>query len=306
MMMRLLLFALSIPILSAAQGTLITSNGREFILNSFNSYKINDDGSMIDVRICPTCLTSIPVDSVAELVSFSEEKIYHLKRLLMPSLKFAFLELVSSGKVTVYKRKSKTIERGSGGQVPKRPRAWANYTEVEEYFLEKNGFLIQVLPAYGSQFQQGLLLKEFVSDDSEASREIDNVKFSLSSASLLRVVEEYNARCFESSMAMDTEGLVSLLLVGDPANLPLAVTVNDEPSREDRQLFTFRIPVSENSKVCVATDTYSKCQVMRGTRHFPLFYEVRVDKSDQEIRFKRTHSKRFSNMAGRVASARFH
>jgi hypothetical protein len=302
--MRLLVVVLIMPILAPAQGTLITKDRREFVLNSFNSFKINEDGSMIDVRTCPTCQTSIPVDSIAELVSFTEERIYHLKRIHHPTLKFAFLELISSGKVTVYRRTSKKIERGSGGQIPKRPKAWANYTEFEIYYLEKDGFLKQVLPAYGSQLQQGLLLKEFVSDDSESVREIDNVKFNLVPTSLLRVVDEYNARAFKPEQSADADGLVSFLLIGDQPDGPMTVTMNGEMSAENRLLFTFRIPTSGDSKICIAGDGYSKCQVMRGTPHFPLFYEVRIHKTEHELRFRKTNSKRFSHVAGRVASAK--
>jgi hypothetical protein len=297
--MRLLLFVMMMPLLSQAQELLVTTDGREL---RFESYRLSDDGSMIEVRTCPACLNPVPVDSVAEMISLVDEKIYHLKRIHVPSLKLAFLELLTSGTITVYKRTSELREKGSAGQVPKRPKGWADYTAVEQYFLEKNGFLKQVLPAYGSPLEQGLLLKEFVSDDAQSVRMIDNVEFKLDPASLIGAVDDYNARAFAAQELDETEGLVSFLIIRDRrVKDSLQVIVNGETSTLTSQVFTWRVPVSADSKLCFSINDRAKCLVVRGTRHFPLFYEVRVG---QEIEIKRSQSKRFSKVAGRASNTR--
>jgi hypothetical protein len=290
-------FLIPSPIIRA-QEMLVTAQGREY---KNDRYRISEDGTAINVRTCPTCVTPVPFDSVAELVSFSEEKIYHLKHVLFPSLKVAFLELVSSGRITVYKRISKLSEKGSGGRPPRRPKAEAAFTQVEQYFLEKDGYLLQVLPTYESAPLQGLQFKEFVNDDAQSLREIADANFELTSASLFRVVEDYNARHFVQLSVTETNGRVSLVR-DSQVTAPLTVDVNGETLLLS-DVLTMQIPVSIDSKVCLTNAEYAKCQVIRGTRHFPLFLEVRVNKASDQLVLRKVHSKRFTHIAQRVSNS---
>src|SRR6185503_10053167 len=97
----LLSLILIAPALSCAQELLVTHSGNT---HSFERFRFSDDGSMIELWSGLTEPVSIPVDSVVELVSFENEKIYHLKCLNKHLKKFASLELVTTGKVNVYRR----------------------------------------------------------------------------------------------------------------------------------------------------------------------------------------------------------
>lgn len=297
----LLSFVLIIPMLSPAQEMLVTRGGREF---AFQTYKIRANGSVIDLRTKPKDVNSIPADSVAEMVSFGDEKIYHLKHPKPHSREVAFLELVTSGKVTVYRRVLRVRQAGSGILL-RGPMSGTYYDEVEQYFVEKEGVLKQILPAPGlSWLQKGLLLKEYVSDDAEAVREIDNVNFRLKAKSLVRVVEDYNARYFEPRNADETDGLVSFIFVGDHhVTMPLTVQVEDQTWQMNDEALPLPIPITADTRVCITDGVSEKCKVVRGTRHFPIYFEVCSDETDKEIELTRSHSKKFSRHARRMSNA---
>jgi hypothetical protein len=285
-------------VFSRAQDMLVALDGRQFNVESF---RFSADGSMINFHTSLIRMNTLPIDSVLEAVSIDEEKIYRLKRFEMHSpidlSQVDFLEVVSAGEITVYKR-ALQMRGAFGGGWPAINAGYSYTYQTEQYFLEREGVLKQVLPADGlSWHQRGLLVKEFVGDDPVSVQEIQNEKFKLTTSSLVDLVEHYNARAYQQQGIGSSPNKYNLFLFKG-RNTPTATAeVNGKIWKLDDEPRIIRIPTTTHSKVCVTDTVTDDCKVVQGTGHFPLYFELRWRKSDGKLELIKSNSKRFSRLA---------
>lgn len=248
----------------------------------YDKFKARKDNLLVDVAGKKE-KQEIDINKVAGYYLTGEYILYYLKPDLDSSysIDYQFIEKELSGNINLYRKTVSTYSKYGG-------------SSNTYYYIEKSDRFENALTTntIGQNKKRKIeTLKSFVSDNPEILNSLGD-DFKLNPENLISTIRKYNLAAYENRRHLqDTTVNTKLILYRrnkGKVNEELSVSINDNTLFiKPNDFLEIKISDHDITKICIGGEN-PFCELIEGSPHFKIYYELRVDSNSNYTLEKKT------------------